>query len=58
MTGLQSNLRIGARIGFGHFGDVHLGQDDVHGTWQLRFFGSDRTRVSPTNCGGREKPGC
>ena len=31
MTRLQSNLRVGVSIGSGHFGDVHIGHDDVHG---------------------------
>jgi serine/threonine protein kinase len=31
MTGLKSNLQLGAKIGNGHFGDVHLATDDVHG---------------------------
>jgi serine/threonine-protein kinase len=31
MTGFKSNLQLGAKIGNGQFGDVHLGKDDVHG---------------------------
>jgi eukaryotic-like serine/threonine-protein kinase len=31
MSGYRSNLILGVRIGGGHFGDVHSGQDDVHG---------------------------
>jgi serine/threonine protein kinase len=27
----RSNLKLGGRIGGGHFGDVHEGRDDVHG---------------------------
>lgn len=31
MTGLTSNLKLGKQIGNGHFGDVFLANDDVHG---------------------------
>jgi len=31
MPRLESNLTIGKPLGSGHFGDVHLGIDDVHG---------------------------
>jgi serine/threonine-protein kinase len=31
MSGFKSNLKLGAKIANGHFGDVHLGKDDVHG---------------------------
>jgi serine/threonine protein kinase len=37
MTRLQSNLQVGASIGSGHFGDVHLGQDDVHGEMAVKI---------------------
>jgi eukaryotic-like serine/threonine-protein kinase len=29
MSELTSNLKIGAKLGNGHFGDVHLGSDDI-----------------------------
>jgi eukaryotic-like serine/threonine-protein kinase len=32
MSNYKSNLVLGPRIGGGHFGDVHSGQDDVHGS--------------------------
>jgi serine/threonine-protein kinase len=31
MSGLKSNLRMGRQIGSGHFGDVYLAEDPVHG---------------------------
>lgn len=31
MTRLESNLEVGARIGKGHFCEVHTARDDVHG---------------------------
>jgi eukaryotic-like serine/threonine-protein kinase len=31
MTALVSNLVVGVKIGSGHFGEVFLGKDDVHG---------------------------
>jgi serine/threonine-protein kinase len=31
MSGLRSNLQIGALIKAGYFGEVHLAMDDVHG---------------------------
>jgi serine/threonine-protein kinase len=31
MTGLQSSLKVLHKIGSGHFGEVHLGEDPVHG---------------------------
>lgn len=31
MNGLKSNLKMGSLIGQGHFGDVYLADDDVHG---------------------------
>lgn len=30
MSEFSSNLKIGAKLGNGHFGDVHLGSDDIH----------------------------
>ena len=35
---LISNLQIGAKIGNGHFGEVHLGTDDVHGQVAVKIF--------------------
>src|SRR5262245_36318384 len=31
MSGFKSNLQLGPRIAGGHFGDVHLAKDDIHG---------------------------
>jgi len=31
MSDFKSNLQLGRRIGGGHFGDVHIAKDDVHG---------------------------
>ena len=30
MSEFSSNLKIGPKLGNGHFGDVHLGSDDIH----------------------------
>ncbi|MFT0874992.1 serine/threonine protein kinase [Rhodopseudomonas palustris] len=38
---LISNLRIGPKIGNGHFGEVHLGSDDVHGPVAVKIFTKD-----------------
>lgn len=35
---LQSNLSIGPKIGNGHFGEVHLATDDVHGDVAVKIF--------------------
>jgi serine/threonine protein kinase len=35
---LISNLQIGAKIGNGHFGEVHSGTDDVHGQVAVKIF--------------------
>ena len=37
MGRLISKLRIGKKIGNGHFGDVFLGEDDVHGTVAVKI---------------------
>lgn len=38
MARLQSNLKIGSHIGSGHFGDVYLGKDEVHGEVAVKIF--------------------
>ncbi|WP_224741566.1 serine/threonine-protein kinase [Bradyrhizobium sp. 2S1] len=35
---LISNLKIGPKIGNGHFGEVHSGTDDVHGLVAVKIF--------------------
>jgi serine/threonine-protein kinase len=37
MTGLQSRLVIGEKIGNGHFGDVHEGLDPIHGVVAVKI---------------------
>lgn len=38
MAGFKSNLQIGAKIGNGHFGEVHHGDDPVHGSVAVKIF--------------------
>lgn len=38
MARLQSNLRVGAFIASGGYGDVHLGDDDIHGEVAVKIF--------------------
>ncbi|MGR9422158.1 serine/threonine-protein kinase [Rhizobium leguminosarum] len=48
MTGLVSALQIGAKLGNGHFGEVHLGEDPVHGPVAVKIYralpGEDPTK--------------
>ncbi|TBB27304.1 serine/threonine protein kinase [Rhizobium ruizarguesonis] len=37
MTGLRSRLTVGAKIGNGHFGDVHEGIDPIHGVVAVKI---------------------
>lgn len=38
MTGLVSALQIGVKLGNGHFGEVHLGEDPVHGQVAVKIY--------------------
>jgi serine/threonine protein kinase len=38
MTGFVSALQIGAKLGNGHFGEVHLGEDPVHGPVAVKIY--------------------
>lgn len=38
MSDLRSNLRIGERLGNGHFGEVHLGDDPVNGSVAVKIY--------------------
>lgn len=41
MNDLVSNLKIGGKLGQGHFGEVFEGQDDVHGTVAVKLIRKD-----------------
>jgi serine/threonine-protein kinase len=38
MPRLQSNLQVGVPVASGHFGDVHMGTDDIHGEVAVKIF--------------------
>lgn len=38
MERMESNLKIGAFLSKGHFGEVHLGTDDIHGQVAIKIF--------------------
>jgi hypothetical protein len=53
MMQLTSDLQIGARIGAGYFGEVHIGMYTAK--WQSKYF--DRLTENPPQSGYVEKMG-
>lgn len=49
----KSNLKLGAQIGFGFFGDVHAGQDDAHGVVAVKVL-RQRSGESPADWQARK----